>query len=119
MTIEELQAQVSDLSAKLEAETTARQKAEADLAAIQLAARKASIAQLAADLGRDLTDAEATAFETMDETVFATMSATLKSFKPAAPDHLFKPAPAGSGQPESPTLAQINAAFLNQLNGKE
>ena len=115
MTLEELQTQIADLSAKLEAETTARQTAETALAAVQLAARKDAIKQLAADLGRDMKDDETAALEKMDVATFATMSATLLSFKPAKPApgmHLFSDQ-AADGKPESPVdlVDAITARF--------
>ena len=117
MTIEELQTQIADLSAKLEAETTARQQAETALQANQLAARTAAIAQLSADLGRDLTDDECKAFAAMPDDVFVTMSATLKSFKPTAPAHLFaEQATNGQTVTGKPTLAELNAKLINQVS---
>lgn len=122
MTLDELQAQVADLSAKLEAETTARQQAEADLSAVKLAARQEAIKQLAADLGRDMTEAETVAMVRMDETTYATMSATLLSFKPAPPARdasLFAPL-ATDGKPADPeadAVIKAQAILRNQVSG--
>jgi len=117
MTLEDLQAQIADLSAKLEAETTARQTAESALAEIKMAARKDAIASLAAEIARDLTDDEATALEKMPEDMFITMSGTLKSFKPvaAAPMHLFSEQATGGSNPKAaPTPADaITSKFIN------
>lgn len=123
MTLEELQQQVADLTGKLEAETAARQSAEAALAETRLAARKASIAALAAELPHELTADETAALEKMPEDIFAAMAGTLQRFKPAASADpaLFKEQ-ATDGKPAEDgkkTLAQMNAAILNQLSGKK
>lgn len=117
MTIEELQSQISELSAKLEAETTAHQQAVSDLDAFKQAARQEAVKSLSADLGRDLSEDEGKAFASMSDEVFVTMSATLKSFKPAAPSHLFnEQATNGQAPTGKATLAELNAKIINQVS---
>jgi hypothetical protein len=122
MTLEELQTQVAELSAKLEAETAARQQAEDALAAHKLAARQDAIKALSAEIGRDMTEAETAALVSVDEATYATLSATLLSLKPAkpaAPDHLFaEQATDGQGEtPETAAILKAQAILRNQVSG--
>lgn len=123
MQTEDLQKQINELSAKLEAETAARHAAETKLAEVTLAARKAAIAQLSAEMPRELTEAETGVLLTLDDSAFATMSATLASFKPAAAPgnaHLFSEQATGGKQPESKEaeLIKARAVLMNQVSGK-
>lgn len=123
MNAEDLQKQISDLSAKLEAETTARQQAEDALKQVKLAARQAAIAQLSADLSRELTEAETNVLQSLDDSAFATMSATLMSFKPAASAgnaHLFaeQATDGKSANSKEAELIKARAVLMNQASGK-
>ncbi len=121
MNIEELQTQIADLSAKLEAESSARKLAEDKLDAIKTAARQASVTSLAADLGRELTEDESKAFTAMSDETFVTMSATLKAIaKPAAAPESFFSAQATGGQAPTgkATLADLNAKLIKQVSSK-
>lgn len=123
MNAEDLQKQINDLSAKLEAETAARHDAETKLAEVQLAARTSAIAQLSADISRELSADETKVLQSLDEGAFATMSATLKSFKPAVSAgnaHLFSEQ-ATDGKAENQKeveLIKARAILMNQVSGK-
>jgi len=119
---EDLQKQINDLSAKLEAETAARQQAEDALKQIKLAARQAAIAQLSADLSRELTADESSVLQALDDGAFVTLSATLKSFKPSATAqaHLFSEQATDGRAADSKEaeLIKARAILMNQVSGK-
>lgn len=123
MTIEELQQRINDLSASLDAEKAAHKAATDKLAEVALAARKTAIAQLNADMPRELSEAETSVLLTLDDAAFATMSATLKSFKPAVSAgnaHLFSEQ-ATDGKAENQKeveLIKARAILMNQVGGK-
>lgn len=122
MNAEDLQKQINDLSAKLEAETAARHAAETKLAEVQLAARTSAIAQLSADMARELSADETKVLQALDEAAFATMSATLKSFKPATQQHahLFSDQATDGKTVDSKEaeLLKARAVLMNQVSGK-
>lgn len=111
MTIEELQAKVAELEGTLTAETARADAAETQLAGIRLAARKAAVVSLGADLGRELTAEEIAAFEKMPEEIFAVMAGTLKTFKPAAgaSSHLFSEQATNGAAPVDSKTAELVA----------
>lgn len=122
MTIEELQKQINDLSADLAAEKAAHQKAVDDLKQIKLAARQTAIAQLSADMPRELSADETSVLQSLEDGAFATMAATLKSFKPAAQAqaHLFADQATNGRAPDSKEaeLIKARAILMNQVSGK-
>lgn len=123
MTIEELQKQINALSADLAAEKAAHQKAVDDLNQVKMAARKASIAQLSADMSRELSADETNVLQSLDDGAFTTMAATLKSFKPVtstAHAHLFSDQATNGRAPESKEaeLIKARAILMNQVSGK-
>lgn len=119
---EDLQRQIGELSAKLEAETAARKQAETLLAETKLAARKTAIAQLSADLGRDISEDEAQALQSLEDGTFAVISATFKSLKPAASVNasLFTEQATNGKAADSKEaeLIKAQAILLNQVSGK-
>jgi hypothetical protein len=125
MTIEELTAKVAELEGSLASEKARADAAEGTLREITAAARKDSIKALAADLGRDFTEVEATTFIAMDDATFTTLSATLRSVKPAAPaasapSHLFsEQATGGAAAPtDQERVHKARAKLINQVSGK-
>lgn len=119
---EDLQKQINELSAELAAEKAARQTAEDALKQVKLAARQTAIAQLSADMPRELSADETNVLQTLDDGAFATMAATLKSFKPAAQAqaHLFADQATNGRAPDSKEaeLIKARAILMNQVSGK-
>ena len=118
---EELQQQINDLSAQLEAERTARVAAESALADIKAKARSESLAHLAADLGREFSEAEVQTFAALDDAAFGVLSGTMKSMKPAAPEHLFREQATDGKQDnaQADALIKARASLIKQVSGKE
>lgn len=121
MTLEELQSQVNELTIALAAEKTRADASDAKLATIEAAARTASITQLAADIGRELTEAETGVLSNMEDAAFQIMSVSMRSLKPAAhaPNHLFsEQATGGNAATGKLSMSEMNAKILNQLTVK-
>lgn len=117
---EELQTQIDELSAQLEAERTARVAAESALAEIKAQARTESLAQLSAELGREFSEVETQTFAALDDAAFGVMAGALKSLKPAAPEHLFREQATDGKQDNAQTaLIQARASLIKQVSGKE
>jgi len=128
MTIEELQAQVSELTQQLAASKAEAESAHASLAQIRMTARKAAIKELSAQTGREFKAEESAALEKLEEEAFVVLSAVFVDGKKKTTEkdkHLFSDqATAGKddahGSDENkPTLAKLNATLIHQLSGKE
>lgn len=120
--MDDLQTQINALSAELAAEKAARQQAEDALKQLKLAARQAAIAQLSADLSRELTADESSVLQALEDGAFVTLSATLKRFKPAATaqEHLFSEQATDGRAADSKEaeLIKARAILMNQVSGK-
>ncbi len=121
MSIEELEAQVADLSQQLAAAQARANQAESSLEQIRLAARKEAIAQLALKTGREFKPEEAATLEQLEEGAFHVLAAVM-SEKIHVDEHLFSAqyTNGAAADPEGkPTLAKMNATLIHQLSGKK
>jgi hypothetical protein len=114
--VDGLEAQVKTLSAQLEAEKTAKEAAEAQLAEQQTEARKAQVKALFADLKREYSDDAAKPYLAMAQADFDAVAKDLRAAKPNLPGHLFSEqakggkTPAGEGTEAKLSTADIYAA---------
>lgn len=118
-TVDELQAQLSGLSdqvAQLTADRdTAAKRAEAAEAKLTQQARTARLSAVTdtfAQLGKQITEADAAPYLAMDDATWQRVAADLAAVKPRAPDHLFSEQatdgpPANSGADTIARLAAI------------
>ncbi len=121
MELEALKAKVAELEAATAEHKTRADKAEAALAAIQLAARNDAIAQLEARTGQTFDASRKAVFAAMNDEQFEAVSFSLSAIaKPAAaPEHLFaEQATAGQAQGKGETINLSAAAIYATLNQK-
>jgi hypothetical protein len=114
--VDGLEAQVKTLSAQLDAEKTAKEAAEAQLAEQAAATRKEQVKALFADLKRDYSDDAAKPYLAMAQADFDAVAKDLRAAKPNLPGHLFSEqakggqAPAGAGTEAKLSTTDIYAA---------
>lgn len=113
MTIEELQAQVADLTAKLSEQTQRADAAVAEATTMKAAARTAQLAQLSADLGRELSDGETKTLSALGDDAYQVIALSLKgSPRQMAAAHLFSAQATGGKNPEKSPAAVIDMAAI-------
>lgn len=113
-----LQQDNADLQAKLAAEKTAREKAEAELSAVRLSAKLNAIKQYLALLGRDYTDETAKPYLDVPESAISLMMADLKTVRPATLDPALTQQVATAGA-SAPDLLKLNAQLMAQVAGRK